>query len=140
MTKILVVILTLSAAYVINIQNEEESSNMEAGLKELTPELKRISALPDKEKVVFEGLGRGFVDIIKVEVTFAREESSRKMRIEKVEVVKHNEITSYWKEVPEKIISRVLETQSTDIDAVSGATHSSEGLLEAIQNAKEKIH
>lgn len=54
-------------------------------------------------------------------------------KIEKIDVI-NNRDTSHAKKA-EGVISRVLEKQSLNVDAVSGATTTSKALLKAIENA-----
>jgi uncharacterized protein with FMN-binding domain len=54
-------------------------------------------------------------------------------KIEKIDVISNRD-TSHAKKA-EGVISRVLEKQSANVDAVSGATTTSKALLKAIENA-----
>ena len=51
-----------------------------------------------------------------------------------------DEIKSHWIKVKNRIIDEVLQRQSTKVDLVTGATESSRGLLEAIENARKKSY
>ena len=82
----------------------------------------------------FTGRGRGFVGDIEVMVFF---ESGL---MTKIEVIKSEEIKAKWLPAKEKIIERVLSSQSLDVDVVTGATASSKGLLEAIEDARKKVY
>lgn len=44
----------------------------------------------------------------------------------------------YFDKCKEKVISEILETQNTDVDAVSGATYSSNGIKNAVQKALQE--
>lgn len=44
----------------------------------------------------------------------------------------------YYDSASESIISQILDSQSTDVDVVSGATFSSKGIIEAVSNALNK--
>ncbi|MBO1264862.1 FAD-dependent oxidoreductase [Proteiniclasticum sp. SCR006] len=77
----------------------------------------------------FEGTGKGHNGEIKVAVTFTTD------RIEKIEVLDHKESLGIFEAPVDKIPKEVLEEQSLTADLVAGATVTSEGLLEAIENA-----
>ena len=84
----------------------------------------------------YTGKGEGFVSEIIVEVTFKKIDG--KVVMTDIKVMKSDEIKKYWVLAKENIISEVLKKQDVDIDAVSGATQSSIGLLEAIKDARKK--
>lgn len=77
----------------------------------------------------FEGTGNGHNGEIKVAVTFTTD------RIEKIEVLEHKESLGIFEAPVDKIPKEVIEEQSLTADLVAGATVTSEGLLEAIENA-----
>ena len=55
-----------------------------------------------------------------------------------VHVVAHDGEDPAYYEQAEAIADKVLSGQSTDVDAVAGASFSSRGILEGINNALEK--
>ena len=60
-------------------------------------------------------------------------------RIEKVEIIDY---FASWigKKAIDLIPQRIVENQSTDVDAVTGATNSSRVIMNAVQNAVEKAY
>ena len=85
----------------------------------------RISAEGD----VFEGTGQGYRGAITVQV-----------RINGADITEINVIDSIEDKLiggaaMEELIDMVIMYNSTDIDAVSGATETSRGFLEAVENA-----
>jgi uncharacterized protein with FMN-binding domain len=54
-------------------------------------------------------------------------------RIETITVIKNRE--THYARKAEGVITRVLEAQSPDVDAVTGATTTSKALLKAIENS-----
>lgn len=56
-------------------------------------------------------------------------------KISAVEVVEHNESEGYSEEALEKIPNLIVEKNSTDIDALSGATMTSNGIKNAVNDA-----
>ena len=78
---------------------------------------------------VYEGSGQGYRGKIHVLV---RIEGGR---IAEIEVVYSMEDRAVGGEAMEELANLVLEYNSTDIDAISGATESSKGFLEAVLDA-----
>ncbi len=54
-----------------------------------------------------------------------------------IEVVSHQDTESYFASA-RSVIDRILSTQSLDVDTVSGATYSSNGIIEAVSNALKR--
>ncbi len=59
-------------------------------------------------------------------------------QIIKIEIVEHQAWKGKKAEVP--IVQRIIASQSTNVDAVSGATNSSHVIMNAVQNAIEKAY
>lgn len=79
----------------------------------------------------FEGVGNGMHGKIKVEVKV--EEGI----ISDINVIEQQENAILGKSAFEGITAAVLAKNSTDVDIISGATYSSKGMIEAINNALE---
>ncbi|MFC2091832.1 FMN-binding protein [Elusimicrobiota bacterium] len=86
----------------------------------------------------FIGESDGFVDKIIVKVTFSVRSEHGSVKIDNIEIISSKEIKLYWDRVRNTILREVLGQQSTKVDTVTGATESSRGLLEAIEDAKKK--
>jgi fumarate reductase flavoprotein subunit len=95
---------------------------------------------PKKEEVVeetivykdgkYEGVGQGMHDIkVAVEVSGGK--------IAKVEIVAHEESDGIADEALEKIPAAIVEKNSLNVEAVSGATLASDGIINAVKNALE---
>mgnify|MGYP000029825444 FL=1 len=82
--------------------------------------------------VTTEGTGIGKHGDITVAVTFDAG------KIQAIKVVKQAENPVLSKEVFTTLKDRVIATNSTDLDEISGATFSSKGFLEAVTNAAKK--
>ncbi len=82
---------------------------------------------------IYEGEYRKGINKAVVKVTIADD------RIAEIELVKH---TASWigNKANEIIPQRILEQQSTRVDAVSGATNSSRVIMNAVQMAIEKAY
>ena len=81
---------------------------------------------------VYEGTGRGFRGPIVVQVQMSP------AGIEDVIILSHRETAYPGAAAMEELLELVLETGSTDLDVVSGASVSSRGFLEAVEDAKSR--
>ena len=59
-------------------------------------------------------------------------------KITAIDIVKTKDDEEYFFDAQKKVIPEILEKQSTDVDAVAGATTSSEGIAHAVQKALEE--
>ncbi len=79
---------------------------------------------------VYKGEGRGFRPRLKVEVEILGG------KIERIKVVSHNEIgPQYWRRAIKAIPNAIIKTQSTNVDVVGGATYTSRGIIDAVEDA-----
>lgn len=81
------------------------------------------------EDGTYEGTANGYGGNLKVQVKV----SSGK--IENIEVVSHNETPGFSEKAFESVPAEIVKKQSTDVDTVSGATYSSKGIINAVNNA-----
>jgi urocanate reductase len=89
----------------------------------------------DSEKYAscFEGVGQGFRGPIRVAVYVGEN------GIEFVEILSHTEDEFVGEPAMQALADTVQAVNSTAIDAVSGATESSRGFLDAVNNALEQF-
>jgi fumarate reductase flavoprotein subunit len=80
----------------------------------------------------YEGTGQGHQGPIHVRLQISS------AGIEDIVITSHRERTYPGTVAMEELLEEVLETGSTDLDAVSGATFSSMGFLEAVEDALGK--
>lgn len=90
------------------------------------------AAVPSFQPGTYEGVGTGRNGEVKVKVTVS------KNRIEKIDVVSHKESVGLSDAPIKNLPKRIVEKQSLAVDAYSGATLSSKGVLGAVQNALSK--
>ena len=76
----------------------------------------------------YYGSGTGFNGEVKVKVVIADGQ------ISDISVVSHNDDSSFMGQA-EGLISDIISSQSTNVDAVSGATYSSRGIINAVRAA-----
>ena len=77
----------------------------------------------------YEGVGKGYNGDIKVKVTVANG------KMQSIEVVEINDTPNLGDTAANTIADRMIESQSTEVDMVSGATGSSKGTIDAVKNA-----
>lgn len=81
----------------------------------------------------YTGTATGFREGLVVEITIKND------AIISVEVIEHNEVNrKFWGYPVEFIPKAIVESQSTDVDTVSGATYTSIGIISATENALSK--
>ncbi|MCL2380309.1 MAG: FMN-binding protein [Treponema sp.] len=78
---------------------------------------------------IYEGTGRGYRGPVHVRVQVSPG------GIEDIVITRHRESVFPGLAAMEELLEAVLEHGSTDLDTVSGATLSSRGFLEAVENA-----
>ena len=79
---------------------------------------------------VYEGRAQGFKGEIQVSVTVENG------KVTDIEITKENDTPNYFKRA-KTVIEEIINKQSLNVDAVSGATYSSAGILNAVNNALE---
>lgn len=77
---------------------------------------------------IFEGEGEGFDGKTKISLEI------KDGMIKKIDVISSNDDESYLNEA-KKLIPKIIEKQSSDVDSISGATFSSKGIISAVENA-----
>jgi uncharacterized protein with FMN-binding domain len=81
---------------------------------------------------IYEGSYSGFPNKASVRVTI------KDKKMFNIEITEHQAWKGKKAELP--ILKRIIETQSTKVDAVSGATNSSRVIMNAVQKAIEKAY
>lgn len=80
----------------------------------------------------YTGEGQGASGIIKVEVKVEKGE------ISEINLVEHNETKTLVDGVKDNIVPEIIEKQSVEgVEAIAGATNSSNGVIEAVNKALE---
>ena len=113
-------------AVISGVEKGRELILEQVGLSEKVEDV-AVSDVPDG---TYRGEGQGFMGPVVVEVTV---EGGKLVDI--VEIENSDEPPEYFDEAWEGVTEDVLESQSTDVDVVSGSTASSRGIKVAIQNA-----
>lgn len=77
----------------------------------------------------YEGEATAFGGALKVEVTISN------TAISNIEVTSHSETPGFYEKAFETVPAEIIQSQSTDVDTVSGATYSSVGIINAVNDA-----
>ncbi|MBR1740963.1 MAG: FMN-binding protein [Lachnospiraceae bacterium] len=81
---------------------------------------------------VYEGSGMGYGGEIKVSVTIEDH------TLKRIEVLSAAKETPEYLAAAEKLLDEIVAVQSVDVDTVTGATLSSNGILEGVEEALKK--
>ena len=123
-------------------QEEAKAAQEESKTKEETEENPKSenADAEDKEEEdlayqngTYTGEGQGFGGTIQVEVTLEND------TITDIQVVSAPGEDSAYLSQGEGVISTILAAQSTDVDTISGATFSSTGIINAVNDALGKV-
>ena len=80
----------------------------------------------------YQGVGTGYRGLTTVSVTVKND------KITDISTVSTNDDDKFYNTAYSSVTKNIISSQSTDVDAVSGATYSSKGIMEAVANALEK--
>ena len=78
---------------------------------------------------IYYGESEGYYSIIKVEVEV------KHGKIYRITILEHNEPEILAQIVFEELPPRIIKNNSTNVDVISGATYTSESLLQAVESA-----
>lgn len=87
---------------------------------------------PIYKEGVYEGIGEGHAGIIKIELV------TDKYNIKDIKIVEDSEIPIIAEIVYKKIPKQVIKKNSGEVGVVTGATLTSKGLIQAINDALKK--
>ena len=86
---------------------------------------------------VYEGIGEGFENEIRVKVTAYRNRENE-IRITDIQV-EHEDTPEVGGMAISSLTEKIKSMQTLDVDVVAGASSSSQGFLDAIRDAVKKI-
>lgn len=124
---------TIEETEIIANENTTDLISQEA---KSTEEEVESTIIFEENKIYKDGVyvdqARGYRDYIAMEVTIKND------KITDLQVDYQREDVQFFNRAYYPIVEEILETQSTDVDAVSRATYSSEGIINAVKNALEQ--
>ena len=134
----LLIVAGILALYCINVHKVGEEKK---AIAEKTDKIEVVSDSGNNiyfaDDGIYEGSGDGFGGEIKVRLTV------KDNKLEKVEILSAENETKDYLESAKKILDDAIDKQSVDVDTVSGATLSSNGIIsamkDAIKNGKVKV-
>lgn len=116
---------TTIADTVMEETNEDDASDEVTSL----PEGAAVNADGSYKDGVYDGIGTGNNGDIKVEVTVDGG------KITSVVLKDHEETEGLYEEAEKKVIEDIIQKQTPGVDAVTSATNTSNGIMEAVANA-----
>jgi len=123
--------ITVLSSFVITA-NPFSKSGRHSSIQYSIPEGMIISQL-DLKDGTYQGVANGFGTGLTVEITI------EKGVLTSVEIISHNEVGSRFYSTPIKYIpSFIVDEQKSEVDAVSGATATSKGIMSAVEDALKK--
>ncbi|NYC93270.1 FMN-binding protein [Clostridium acetobutylicum] len=110
------------------------SNFISSSLPNTTPPISTTTANPQVKYKdgTYTASGTGFSPNLQVSVTI------KDNKISNIELLSNNETPKFFERASSVVPDEIIKAQSTNVDAVSGATRSSNGIIEAVQNALEK--
>lgn len=81
---------------------------------------------------IYKGQAKGFGGMVVVEITI------NQGQIEKVNIISADKEDKAYFDMATGVVDEIIENQSADVDAVSGATFSSNGIINAVKQGLEK--
>lgn len=107
--------------------------------KEVKAETKKAKAVSggdlDLSKIkdgTYEGTGTGFHGTVKAAVTI------KNNKIKSIKILEHHDDAAYFNRASGQLLPLIVKRQTTNVDTVSGATYSSNGIIKAVRNALSK--
>ena len=139
LTAFLCVGISSFGVYASNLANSDSNSTSKENSSSVSAET-TLSESSDKSKEnssglkdgEYEGKGNGRNGKIEVKLTVSNGE------IKAIEVTKQSEDDEYYDGLEERMIPQIITKQSTEIDVVSGATESFDGIIAAVNDALSK--
>lgn len=129
------VLLVITVVHVIEVGGfvgvERIYNSISNNMKTNTESIDKLSV--QYKDGIYEGIGNGYGPNLKVEVMIESGE------ITNIKIIDHNERgEGFYLPAFENIPGKIIEKQSTDIDSISGATFTSKGIIEAVDDALSK--
>ena len=112
-----------------NTNGTKSSSNTNEANNTIIPSKSKTNKYKDG---TYTGVGKGFRAGLTVSVKIESD------KITNIQIVAINDTPRYYTEPENTIPSEIIQAQSTKVDAVSGATRSSNGIMMAVEDALSK--
>lgn len=116
---------TMADTVMEETSEEDDASDEDTSM----PEGAAVNADGSYKDGVYDGIGTGNNGDIKLEVTVDGG------RITSVVIKDHEETEGLYEEAEKKVIEDIIQKQTPGVDAVTSATNTSNGIMEAVANA-----
>jgi uncharacterized protein with FMN-binding domain len=114
-----------------NSENQVEAATTQAKKKTKKANAGDIDLSKIKDGT-YEGQANGYRGLVKVSVTV------KDHKITAIKVLSNSDDAAFFNRASAGVIKNILAKQSLKVDVVSGATYSSNGIMEAVRNALKK--
>lgn len=130
-----VLIIVLTVVHIVEVNGfvgfERIIKSVSSDFQSLKP--LKDTAVGDLKDGEYIGIGYGYSPELKVSVKI------QDGNIEDIKIISHNEVGEmFYLPAFENIPKSIIESQSIKVDVVSGATYSSNGIIEAVEDALNK--
>lgn len=122
---------TVQAGNIEEQQTPDQSQAQDTDAAEATENWKETDSSSWQDGT-YQGSGKGFGGVITARVTIADQ------RMTQIDITNHAQETPEYYSRAEVIIPQMIQKQSANVDVVSGATYSSNGIKQAVANALAK--
>ena len=116
----------------VNERTEAENIEKESYNKAMAEIESEKNAESNYKDGIYNGEAKGFGGTVAVEVTVENG------KINKIDVTSHEKEDAAYFDSAIYVIDEIIDEQSTDVDTVSGATFSSNGIIGAVKDALGK--
>lgn len=136
--KLLIALLILSLVFVgCQSAQSNEAEEVETAEETTATETEEVAEEPKEalEGTVYEGVGAGRNGDVTVAVTLGDDNE-----ILALELAEHEETDGFWENAYEELSKQIIDEQTLDVEAVSGATLTSHAILEGTAAALEEAN
>ncbi len=106
----------------------QSGSNVSSGISSSIPKVEKVEEASAYKDGTYYGTGTGFGGAMKAEVVISGGQ------IVSIRIVENSDDSIYISSAA-AVIDKIISTQSTNVDVVSGATYSSAGIIQAVRDA-----
>jgi uncharacterized protein with FMN-binding domain len=129
----MVVLIFLGYNTVLDVRGkEEEIASLQAQLETAALQTEETVSATNYQDGVYEGEAEGFGGIISLEVVISDGV------LTEINLLSAEQEDGAYLSMAQDIIPTIIENQSADVDTISGATFSSTGIKNAVQEALQK--
>lgn len=132
-----ILIFILTAIHIVEVNGfvgpQRIINSLKTDFKSITNTIDKSENQEGYKDGIYTGEGNGYNPGLKVQVEI------KDGLINDIQILEHNEVGQmFYQPAFTEIPTQIIEKQTTDVDIVSGATYSSKGIMEAVNDALSK--